>query len=174
VIGGENILQLDYYIIPPVRIYIMIFGVFMVLAFPFNNEAYMNFGLYAMRLLTFCAGVFTLVLSVTRRSLFVEHRNMYTALTFYDKVLIKRYIDVSVFETGSVERLDKSDVWSVSFLPNFLREYNGFAIYLHGKEQKEKLRIMNLSDAERVNSTIEFIHEHSNIKFAKTQYSNHW
>lgn len=137
-IQNNNIVQLDYYVIPPVRIYMMIFGVFMVMSFPFNNEAYMNFGLYAMRLLTFCAGVFVLVLSVTRKSLLVEHGNVYTALTFYDKILVKRFVDTRVFDKGTVERLNKSDVWSISFVPKILREYNGFAIYLQDEERHKK------------------------------------
>ena len=173
--ANEHILNLDFYIIPPVRIYIIPLGVVLVL---FSLTAllnrYMNLEMLLVNLGQVILGVTILLISFVRKSLIFEHQNLYNSLTVLNKVLIKKKIDSSFYTIGNVERLEKSDMWSFSFIPKLLREYDGFSIVLQDEGKTVKDRLIKLTDVNKLNDTIKFIQDYSDIRFIKSSYKNHW
>ena len=127
-----------------------------------------------IHILQLCAGIAIITVSIMRKSLYSDRRQLYNALTVFDKVLFKRLIVTDIYRLGNVERLDKSSIWEISFTPRLLREYNGFAIHLQDENRTTKVRLIKISDEKKLNKAIEFIQRNSPIRFPKTHYEKHW
>lgn len=172
----RKILKLDYYVVPPVRLYILIFGMLLIFHSFLTNESYLTFNLLIIKTFQLCAGLTISGIGFLRKTLVFENKYLYNTLTLFDKVIFKKEIDTNLWSIGSVKRLDKTtgNWWAWEFRLRLFREYNGFSIYLHNEVKNLNVRLVSLLDADKLNEAIEFIQSNTGIKFPKADYRNHW
>jgi len=159
-------------VIPPLRIYIIPLGLFLILSAFGGGKGYVDMSSFLISLLYFSGGLSVLTISVLRKSFVYDGMNLYNTLTVFNQILMSKKIDSKLYHIGTVERLSKSGFFSLK--PYLTREYNGFAIHLEGDETLNKVRLMSLSNANKVNRSIAFLRKYGGIEFIKTEYKDHW